>query len=460
MLHGSVESSISEVVDVVRRVAEAVPAAKLGVRLCPFDIVDGHHFTDPAVSLEPLLTLAGTELASLAFVRVSAHKRFDDFEFPATQSLDAFRTAVINGGRKTLFISENAYDAEAAWAVASSTADLIAVGLPSDANPALIPSARDSSTTGYDLAIPADTQARLRTIRDVFEGGKEYVVPWSSEQQQAGVESAMSDLGAYLSSLDPSLSYEGTDKKVVWRKSCWFASEGIGRPFLDSEEDIARFDGDLADGLAGLRALREDGGVRASMELLKAVLDGALVTTARAVGVDPRLALRCTARYRVIKYTPHAGAPGGIGLHPDGNLLSALITNGGGLRVYDLDGTVRRPGHDGTIMMGGSTLYRWSAGRYPPTFHDVDIRGEQVKVSIVCFFNFPDMETIPRDPASIGSEEEQRQELGEDVTGFFHDIRRIKEDDKLPEGELSRLWDVIIEKHKLVLPPSAPQIAV
>ncbi|KAF5717919.1 nadph dehydrogenase 2 [Fusarium mundagurra] len=276
-----------------------------------------------------------------------------------------------------------------------------------------------------------------QAIQTAFKAGKEYVVPWESQEEQR-IEQAMQDLGSYLSDLDHSLSYEGTDKKVVWRKSCWFASQGIGHPFLDSETDIAKFDGDLKDGLTGLQALHDDR-TRESAHCLKSALDSALVTTSTAVGIDPELVQRCTVRYRAIKYTPHAGAPGGIGLHPDGNLLSALITNGPGLRVYDLDGTVRFPGHKGTIMMGGSTLYRW-ANEFIPTFHDVDISGNEVKVSIVAFFNFPDMETIPRTLRAEGD-------------NFFHDIRRIKEDDKLPNGELSALWDVIIKNHQLSLPP-------
>lgn len=93
--------------------------------------------------------------------------------------------------------------------------------------------------------------------------------------------------------------------------------------------------------------------------------------------------------------------------------------------------------------MGGSTLYRWSEGKYLPTFHDVDISGDQVKVSIVAFFNFPDMATIPK---SLISREVQG-------AGFFHDIKRIKEDDKLPRGQLSVLWDIIIDRHNLILPP-------
>ncbi|KAF5661245.1 nadph dehydrogenase 2 [Fusarium circinatum] len=317
--------------------------------------------------------------------------------------------------------------------IRSLTMDSIDVVLKEIAEAAHHHASLDQPITSQTGAMSKESHA----IQTAFKAGKEYVVPWDSQEEQC-IEQAMQDLGTYLNDLDHSLSYEGTDKKVVWRKSCWFASQGIGHPFLDSETDIAKFDGDLKDGLTGLQALH-DARTRESAHCLKSALDSALVTTSMAVGIDPELVQRCTVRYRAIKYTPHAGAPGGIGLHPDGNLLSALITNGPGLRVYDLDGTVRFPGHKGTIMMGGSTLYRW-ANEFIPTFHDVDISGNEVKVSIVAFFNFPDMETIPRTLRPQGD-------------NFFHDIRRIKEDDKLPSGELSALWDVIIKNHQLSLPP-------
>lgn len=251
----------------------------------------------------------------------------------------------------------------------------------------------------------------------------------------------MKDLGEYLGSFEPALSYEGTDKRIVWRKSCWFASKAIAHPFLDTEEDISQFDGDLQDGLSGLLAL-QDHKVRMSLEYLKEVLDSTLVSCSAAVGLAPEMVRRCTVRYRIIKYVAHAGQPGGIGLHPDGNLLSALITDGEGLGVYDFDGTYREPRVDGTILMGGSTLYRWSQGTYLPTFHDVSIGEKQRKTSIVAFFNFPDMQDIPRSIAP-GEGGQSR---------FFHDIKRIKEDDKSPTGELAPLWNVIVDRHKLVLP--------
>ncbi|KAJ8074854.1 hypothetical protein PM082_019181 [Marasmius tenuissimus] len=70
-------------------------------------------------------------------------------------------------------------------------------------------------------------------IYSAFREGKEYVFTWDSVQQQE-VTNAMKDLGEYLGSFKPALSYEGTDKRVVWRKSCWFASKGIAYPLLDS----------------------------------------------------------------------------------------------------------------------------------------------------------------------------------------------------------------------------------
>jgi hypothetical protein len=447
VLHESSSPTIvvSTIIKTLQTIAEIVPIERVGIRFTPFAIADGNHLFEPVSVYCTLIESIRSQLPTLAFIQFVAHTPFDDFEYASNKSLDVFRAALsfprdfhssdhIN---ETAFISSDAYDAKKASAIASRTHDLVAIGLPADVNPNLISLLR----SGAPYNLPASTAECLQTIRSVFETGKEYIIEWRKDQE-ARVARAMDDLDKYLKEFEPAPSYEGTDQKVAWRKSCWFASEGIAHPFLDTEKAIASFDGDLKDGLSGLRALR-DPQVRKSMEYLKSILDSALVTTSNAVGIGEEMIQRCTVRYRVIKYSPHAGNPGGIGLHPDGNLLSALITNGEGLRVYDLDGTLRYPGYNGTIMMGGSTLYRWSQGKYPPTFHDVDIGGDQVKVSIVAFFNFPDMVTIPRSLTLRGVQD----------GGFFHDIKRIKENDKLPRGQLSPLWDVIIDKHKLVLPP-------
>ena len=279
-------------------------------------------------------------------------------------------------------------------------------------------------------------------IRTEFERGKEFIFAWDDGIEPC-VKKAMNQLGSYLARLDPALSYEGTDKKVVWRKSCWVASNGVSKPLLDSVAQISKFDGDLKDGLEGLQALRDDQ-LRTSLHYLKSNLDESLVATAQALNIPSDMLERCTTRYRIIKYTAHTGNNGGIGIHPDGNLLSALITNGAGLGVYDFDGTFRRPISNGTILMGGSTLHRWSKGLYLPTFHDVEIGPNQEKDSIVAFLNFPDMVHIPRNLVGSG-----------DLEDFFHDIKRIKEDDKSTTGELAHLWDIIISRHHLPITASA-----
>lgn len=92
------------------------------------------------------------------------------------------------------------------------------------------------------------------------------------------------------------------------------------------------------------------------LEYLKYVLDGS-----HAVGINIQ---RCIVRYHIIKYVAHGGNSGDTGLYFEGNLLSALITNG----------TFREPGVNGTIMTDGSTLYRWSRKAYLVTFHNVNIR--------------------------------------------------------------------------------------
>ncbi|KAE8168059.1 hypothetical protein BDV40DRAFT_252317 [Aspergillus tamarii] len=429
-------TAVATILKLVSAVATLVPADKVGIRLAPFSIVESRQ--QPLEFFCTLIESITSQLPTLGFVHVVAHTRFDDFEYPRNASLDELRGALTSASNSISFISADAYEPETANTIATRTQDLVAISLPAEVDLNLITTLRQ----GVPYEVAEATADRLDAIRSTFQTGKEYVLEWPSEQERR-VFHAMNDLDRYLGEFDPSLSYEGTDRKVVWRKSCWFASEGISRPFLDTEKAIAAFDGDLHDGLAGLRALH-DPSVRQSMVYLKNVLDSALVTTSAAVGIDKDMIQRCTVRYRIIKYTAHAGNPGGIGLHPDGNLLSALITNGDGLRVYDLDGTVRYPGYNGTIMMGGSTLYRWSQGHYPPTFHDVVTNKDQVKVSIVAFFNFPDLVTIPRALKSGSAGDES----------FFHDIKLIKEDDKLPHGQLSPLWDTIIDKHQLVLPPA------
>ncbi|KAJ3781620.1 hypothetical protein GGU10DRAFT_410897 [Lentinula aff. detonsa] len=429
----------SKLSQIVQTAASAVPEERLGIRFSPFAFVDSNYTR----SLELYVAIIGGLKCmhpSLAFIHVLGSTMFEDFEYSREKSLDLFRAALTfpqAESRSTRFISSNSYTTETALDTSTRTGELVSFELSSLSNSNIV----FLLYQNLPLQISPFVLKRLSDIRSAFEVGREYVFDWDL-LQRGQVMKAMECLGRYLGQFEPALSYEGTDKKVVWRKSCWFASKGIAHSLLDTEAEISKFDGDLKDGLSGLVALRS-ADIRTSLEFLKHVLDSTLVSCCHAIGLNMDLIQRCTVRYRIIKYVAHAGNPGGIGLHPDGNLLSALITDGPGLGVYDFDGTYREPEVAGTILMGGSTLYRWSKGRYLPTFHDVNIGQEQKKTSIVAFFNLPDMENIPQSE-SVPS--------GTQQSSFFHDIRYIKEDDKSPTGELAALWETIVHKHSIVLP--------
>ncbi len=138
-------------------------------------------------------------------------------------------------------------------------------------------------------------------------------------------------------------------------------------------------------------------------------------------------------RYRAIRYAPVEREVAGIGLHPDGNVLSALLTDRPGLVITDSDG-VCRPTTDGTVVMPGSILYRWSNGYFKPTFHTVEIRrGDPPKFTIVAFLNFPDHAHIPRSA--------RLRQSG----SFVNEVQRHKEDDMNKAGDLASLWSALNE---------------
>jgi hypothetical protein len=280
-----------------------------------------------------------------------------------------------------------------------------------------------------------DEKELYEIINKSFEYGKEFIFKWS-DYEKKNILYALENISNYLQELPLSLSYEGTDKQVVWRKSCWVSSSGLNKPFFETYDEIRKFDGDLKDGLEGLKALDNEN-LRLSLYFLKKIIDDSLIKTAKAVGIPDELIELCTIRYRIIKYTENKENPGGIGLHPDGNLLSSLITDSPGLNVFDFDGKQRKPLYCGTILMCGSILYRWSDGIYLPTFHNVKALDNKQKTSIVGFLNFPDkIEIIKKNNNDI----------------FYHDINKIKNDDKSQYGELSQLWSKILKIHNIIIP--------
>ncbi|KAI7865394.1 hypothetical protein K492DRAFT_170203 [Lichtheimia hyalospora FSU 10163] len=276
-----------------------------------------------------------------------------------------------------------------------------------------------------------------RSIDECFKLGKEYIFRWT-EKEKKEIYNALKDIRDYLKELPLTLSFQGIDNKRVWRKSCWVLSPGIGKDFCRTESEIKNCDGDLTDGKNGLLALKK---LDTQLHYLKKLIDKSLEITAREVGIDDYIFSKCTVRYRIAQYIENGKEPGGIGLHPDGNVLSSLITNSPGLKVYELDGNIRDINHDGTILMGGSILYRWSNKIYKPPIHNVNVDCNQEKTSIIAFLNFKDNDEIPRNIEKHGVNKEK----------FINYINRFKENDITKGGDLKDLWTNIEKNYNIKL---------
>ncbi|RMJ29031.1 hypothetical protein PHISP_00111 [Aspergillus sp. HF37] len=414
----------SALLNVLCATTEILPADRIGIRFAPFAIVDGDCLPKPLSVYITLLEEIKHCFPALGFVHFVAETTFDDLEHANKQSLDCFRATVtfpsdMNEENKPgpLFVSSNAYTPDQAQAVAARTTDLICVGLAADSCPDVVSLTREKAAYRQPTAI----SSRLAEIDWAFRQGKEYNFEWDGGRE-ARATKAMSDLECYISRLDSCT--ETTRTRV---KDTWFACHGIGQPLLQTENELSKFKANLAGGLRGLQALR-DKHTRATIDSLKRILDSALLTASKAAGIRNETTQRCTIHYQII--SPQKT------LHADSHLLTAIIATGPGMRVYDVDGAIRQPETNSTVVMGGTTLYRWSNGKHLPTFHEMRIP-EHSGMSIAAFFDFPDMAAVPR----VGCD-----------TVFFNDIGQIQKDDQSRTGELVPLWDIIAERHRLGFP--------
>jgi 2OG-Fe(II) oxygenase superfamily len=276
--------------------------------------------------------------------------------------------------------------------------------------------------TGMDSAI---------SIEKAFRDGHGLLIPWSSPTRER-IEEAMAELAGYLARFPATPSFGGINQLDADRQTLWVASTGLGKPFHVHRDVLVRFDGDAEGGERGIEALKREKSVSGALKDLKLALDDALKIAVEAIGLNedlpPELNAKLTVRYRAIRYAPVDRDVAGIGLHPDGNVLSALVTDSGGLVIKERSG-VCRPPIGGTVLMPGSILYRWSNGYFKPTFHSVEIRrGDRTKFTIVAFLNFPDQTLIPRSA--------RRHQLG----FFLNNVQRHKEDDMNRAGDLAPLW--------------------
>ncbi|HEX3131583.1 MAG TPA: 2OG-Fe(II) oxygenase family protein [Thermoanaerobaculia bacterium] len=276
----------------------------------------------------------------------------------------------------------------------------------------------------------ADTDSSV-AIEEAFREGHGLLIPWSPPTRRR-VEKAMAEVAEHLARFPVTRSFGGINQLDADRQTLWVASTGLRQALHMHQDDLARFDGDAEGGERGIEALQQEKSVRGALEDLKTVLDDALAIAVEAIGLrddlPPALIEQLTVRYRAIRYAPVDRDVAGIGLHPDGNVLSALLTDSEGLMIKEQN-SLFRPPTGGSVVMPGSILYRWSNGYFKPTFHSVEIRrGEPTKFTIVAFLNFPDHTLIPRSTL--------RHQTGV----FLNEVQRYKEDDMNRLGDLASLW--------------------
>jgi 2OG-Fe(II) oxygenase superfamily len=122
------------------------------------------------------------------------------------------------------------------------------------------------------------------------------------------------------------------------------------------------------------------------------------------------------------------------GVHPDGNLLSFLITDKRGFRYFDSNFRVHEPAPDGIVCLVGSLLWRWSRGLYPPVFHYVKQMSGESKTSIVYLYNLEDNKAFPAVP------------YGESEEVYINDIRKYKPEDLSRDGPFADIFEMLIER--------------
>lgn len=265
------------------------------------------------------------------------------------------------------------------------------------------------------------------TFTDSFTQGNGVELPLDPDTT-AAMHAELATVGDRLIQFPAENSFSWTDNPPS-RHSGWLARQGTGY-FATDRSKLIKFDANYAGGLVGLKMLG-DAALEESIISLTSRADIALRAAALAIGVPEDFLEICSTRYRFIHYS---GPGEGIGMHYDGNAISAVQTNAPGLFEARYDGTIHDVDPDTVSVMTGSSVYQGtSLSNHPllPAFHGVRLESQGVKTSVAAFWNLPNGVTIP-----------------EDILGqtFHHDIGDMKELDG-PNGPRGHLWEQVSLAH-------------
>jgi hypothetical protein len=238
-------------------------------------------------------------------------------------------------------------------------------------------------------------------------------------------------------------AFVGIDGKPVKRRSFCIINE-FNRPeveFSYISSQVGVCDGDPESLLKGLEILR------ACPELVRAIEQNNLLmnTVINVVMGILRRGLNIPAQHFVeqilrgstyrqrLAYYDATVENSLCGIHPDGNLLSFLITDKRGFRYFDSSFRVHEPAPDGIICLVGSLLWRWSRGLYPPVFHYVKQMSGESKTSIVYLYNLENNKVFQSVPYCESAEI------------YVNDIVKYKPEDLSRDGPFADLFEALIE---------------
>ena len=247
-----------------------------------------------------------------------------------------------------------------------------------------------------------------------------------------------------LKRLEVDEGFVGIDGKSVNRRSFCVINE-FNRPqvqFSYISEQVGVCDGDpdsLLKGLEILRAYPELGGAIEQNNMVVNNVIGVVMGILRHNLTIPEqyfnedVLKHSTYRQRLAYYDATV-QNSMCGVHPDGNLLSFLITDKRGFRYFDSNFQVHEPSPDGIVCLVGSLLWRWSRGLYPPVFHYVKQMSGESKTSIVYLYNLENNKSFRAVP------------YGESEDLYINDIRKYKPEDLSRDGPFARVFDMLIER--------------
>ncbi len=293
----------------------------------------------------------------------------------------------------------------------------------------------------------ADQQANIASIihQGFVAGEALYIIDY--ECNGIGEDQIRQNLALVrdtLKRLEVDEGFVGIDGKPVKRRSFCVINE-FNHPqvqFSYISEQVGVCDGDPDSLLKGLEILRTYPELVSAIEqnnrLMNNMIDVVMGILRYNLTIPEQyfsehILSRSTYRQRLAYYdaTVHNSL---CGVHPDGNLLSFLITDKKGFRYFDSNFQVHEPAPDGIVCLVGSLLWRWSRGLYPPVFHYVKQMSDESKTSIVYFFNLENNKAFQPVP------------YGESGEVYINDIRKYKPEDLSRDGPFANVFDMLIER--------------